>query len=646
MPASTIDPANTANEIGFNVYRAPIAADGVTVGAYQQVGTAPANVVQFRETAPLGNYMYKVSAHNAHSEVMSAEVRVQAGDFPASPSGLAAVSGSPTEVSLSWTDNAGTESGFRVMRNGVQVADLPADSVGWIDTTVAGATAYSYQVIAYNAVGASAPSNTAFVTTAFAPPTALSATATGARQVLLSWTDNSANETGFVIERALVSGGVAGLFQQVGTAPANPANGATSFTDTSVTDGSAYVYQVRDQNAVGSSAPSNTAAVTTPLAAPTGLTLATSVTPARVTLSWVDNSGAEAAYEVRRDGVLIATLPANSSAYVDSAIVDGASYAYQVSVTNPTGSASSTLQTATLAVAAPTATAVGITGNAPLTATVTWVDNSVSETGYTVQRATNATFTVGLASFAVPAGATSYADSTVLSGRTYYYRVQTVKGAAVSTWAPTVAITVAVPTAPTGLTATLAPVSTNPPTVTLRWTDRATTETGYVVMRATDTAMTQNVVLTPLPANTSSFVDTTVVAGTSYNYRVYATNAVGNSGASARVRVLPGQLWPAATLNAATDTSGAVVAGNGRRTVTVDWTNVVNGNGAPAVTGLAVQRSTTPAFGAPTTTTVPLGTQSFAVANLLRNTTYYFRVRTTNASGQTLSQVLSVTTQP
>ena len=74
--------------------------------------------------------------------------------------------------------------------------------------------------------------------------------------------------------------------------------------------------------------------------------------------------------------------------------------------------------------------------------------------------------------------------------------------------------------------------------------------------------------------------------------------------------------------------------------------NELNGNGAPAVTGLAIQRSTTPAFGAPSTTVVPLGTQSFAVANLLPNTTYYFRVRTTNASGQSLSNVVSVTTAP
>jgi FtsP/CotA-like multicopper oxidase with cupredoxin domain/fibronectin type 3 domain-containing protein len=645
VPAATLDPANTANEIGFNVYRAPIAADN-SVGAYAQVGTVAANVTGFRETAPLGNYMYKVSAYNAHSEVMSAELRVQAGDIPGAPSALTAVADSATSITLSWTDNAGNETGFRVMRNGVQVAELAADATGWTDTTTSGATSYTYQVKAFNAVGESALSNPATVTTLFAPPTGLSATAIAPRQVQLSWTDNAGNETGFVIERASVVNGVAGAFLQIATAPANAANGATSFIDTSVADGSAYLYQVRDQNAAATSAPSNTAAVSTPLAAPSGLALTVSVVPARVTLTWVDNSVAETAYEVRRDGVVIATLPAGTTAFTDTTVVDGASYAYVVAAVNPSGAAATAAQTATLALAAPSGTTVAVTANAPLTASVAWADNSVSETGYTVQRATNATFTQGLATFAAPAGSTSYADATVLAGRTYYYRVQTVKGATVSAWSPTATVTVAVPAAPSGLRATLPPVSTNPPAVTLTWVDNATTETGYVVMRATDTGMTQNVVLTPLPANTTTWVDTTVVPGTSYNYRVYATNAVGNSGMSARVRVLPGQLWPAATVDSAADTTGAVVAGQGRRTVTLNWTNVLDGNGAAAVTGLAVQRSTTPGFANPSTTAVPLGTQSFAVSNLQRNTTYYFRVRTTNASGQTLSNVLSVTTQP
>jgi fibronectin type 3 domain-containing protein len=444
-----------------------------------------------------------------------------------------------------------------------------------------------------------------------------------------------------------VVGGVVGAFLQVGMAPANAANGATSWTDNSVADGSVYAYRVYEQNAVTVSAPTNVAQVTTAVAAPNGLTLAATVTPAGVTLAWNDNSLTETSYQVLRDGVPIATLPANSTGYVDSTVVDGASYSYVVTASNATGSASSAPQSVAIALAAPSGLGVAATSNAPLTVTVSWLDNSSSETGYTVQRATNATFTTGLVTIPVAANATSVSDTTVVLGRTYYYRVQTVKGAMVSAWTPTSTIVVAVPATPTGLTATMPPLGTTPPTVTLRWTDVATTETGYLVLRATDSLMTQNLVTTTLPANTTNFVDTTVVPGaTTYNYRVYATNAVGSSGGSNRVTARPGQLWPAAALTSAVDTTTPLVTGTGRRTVTLNWTNAVDGNGAPAVTALAVERSTSPAMTNPTRVTVATTAETAAMTGLNRNTTYYFRIRTTNVSGQNYSTVVSVTTQP
>ena len=56
--------------------------------------------------------------------------------------------------------------------------------------------------------------------------------------------------------------------------------------------------------------------------------------------------------------------------------------------------------------------------------TLTWVDNSISETGFTIQRATNAGFTTGLATFTVRPNTVTYVDTTTVPGTTYYYRVQ------------------------------------------------------------------------------------------------------------------------------------------------------------------------------------------------------------------------------
>jgi FtsP/CotA-like multicopper oxidase with cupredoxin domain len=55
---------------------------------------------------------------------------------------------------------------------------------------------------------------------------------------------------------------------------------------------------------------------------------------------------------------------------------------------------------------------------------LSWTNNSLNQTGVIVQRATNSTFTAGLATFS-PTGATptTYTDTTAVGGQTYFYRV-------------------------------------------------------------------------------------------------------------------------------------------------------------------------------------------------------------------------------
>jgi hypothetical protein len=73
------------------------------------------------------------------------------------------------------------------------------------------------------------------------------ATSNGSSSIRLGWSDNSANETGFKIERKL---GVAGIYAVVTTAAAN----GTSFTDSGLTAGTVYFYRVSAQNTLGASA--------------------------------------------------------------------------------------------------------------------------------------------------------------------------------------------------------------------------------------------------------------------------------------------------------------------------------------------------------------------------------------------------------
>jgi hypothetical protein len=89
-----------------------------------------------------------------------------------------------------------------------------------------------------------------------AAASAASATASSQTSVTVTWTDNSTNETGFIVQRRVG----AGTWQQVATTTA----GATSYTDTSVTAATSYGYRIIATNAVGPAAASNEALVTTP----------------------------------------------------------------------------------------------------------------------------------------------------------------------------------------------------------------------------------------------------------------------------------------------------------------------------------------------------------------------------------------------
>ncbi len=60
---------------------------------------------------------------------------------------------------------------------------------------------------------------------------------------------------------------------------------------------------------------------------------------------------------------------------------------------------------------------------------------------YTIQRATDAAFTVGLTTFTTPAPATTYTDATAAAATTYYYRAKANGGGSDSSWSNTTMIT-------------------------------------------------------------------------------------------------------------------------------------------------------------------------------------------------------------
>src|SRR5262249_51263090 len=148
---------------------------------------------------------------------------------------------------LSWTASTGATS-YNVYRGtsaGGESATALASGVSatsFTDSTAVNGTTYYYTVRAVNAGGTSASSNEVAATPqapALPPPapTGLSATAdTG--QVSLSWTA-STGATSYNVYRGTVTGGETLL---------TSGSTATTYTDTSVTSGTTYFYQVAAVN--------------------------------------------------------------------------------------------------------------------------------------------------------------------------------------------------------------------------------------------------------------------------------------------------------------------------------------------------------------------------------------------------------------
>jgi len=194
---------------------------------------------------------------------------------PAAPTNLTAKlqtkAGTAPRIALTFRDNARNETGFQLERavNGgafATLATLPArnntGNVNYTDLTAAAGNTYAYRVAAMNGVMAlSAYSNTVTVVVAAAPVAPLNFTGTavatsGTRaRVTLSWTDNSNNETQFVIRRATNAAftGASTFTISRSKSQSSSVGSTVTLTQNNLPRGTTYYYQILARNAFGDS---------------------------------------------------------------------------------------------------------------------------------------------------------------------------------------------------------------------------------------------------------------------------------------------------------------------------------------------------------------------------------------------------------
>ncbi len=389
-----------------------------------------------------------------------------------------------------------------------------------------------------------------------ADPSDLAATAVSFKQINLSWTDNSNNETGFEIWR---STNASNGFVTIGTAPAN----ATSYADSTLNANTTYYYQIR---AISTSGASALVSNVKPLeaswlfnnnltdASGNGRTLTQSNNP---TYSTTDKQ--EGTHSIGFNGTnQSVTIPVNSSFLQN--VYSEKTVAFWMKSNNNTGNriildiggsddglslrldqnrlyaGVASNNTRRNFFVSYTSTGWNHIALVYSTNTLRLYVNGVEVGANTDLGFTATTTTTNGSRIAANNGSNAFnTGSGLFNGRIDQF---TIYGSALSASAITDLMNntplsqsyatteplPAVPAPPTELVAT----GTSSSRISVNWNDVATNEAGYELWRSS-TNNSNYLLVGTLPANTSSYIDSGLFANSINYYRVRAINAGGNS---------------------------------------------------------------------------------------------------------------------
>jgi hypothetical protein len=454
------------------------------------------------------DYTWQVIARDQSNNVTGASIQVTATTNPpppppVAPSGLSASGVSETAIDLVWTDNASSETGYRLERSVAnagsfeQIADLGVDANSYSDTGLSASTTYDYRVSAYNDFGTSGFDTTsgttndppAFVDFTATSDTAMSGSVNGGYTNTFS--DNGSSQS--ITERE--SGGKpanrhtylehrwnfnisAGVTVTVfANAWSNGSNDGDTFDFEYSLDGGNNFSHLFN---VASTDPGNMPDFEIP-GAPSG----------QIIVRVVDTD--QGAGNREKNTVNIDHL--------------------YIRVSNPPSNPPDGDPDGMLA-AAVSSSQINLT----------WTDGSTNEAGFKLERSPDGS--TGWAEIAdLPVNTESHTDDGLTASTTYFYRVSAYNINGNSGYTTANATTHAPPpppVAPTGLTAT--GVSTS--RIDLLWSHSGSNEDGFRIERW-DTGSGQWVEIGDVEANATSYSDTGLPAATSFDYRVVAYNGSG-----------------------------------------------------------------------------------------------------------------------
>lgn len=539
---------------------------------------------------------------------------------PVKPIGLAATVLSKNSISLTWTDNSDNEASFIIQRslNGTtwtEVGTVNENITSYIDNGLNPSTSYQYRIIARNAFGNSLPSTKKTATTLPEVPVApsdLLVEVMSQSVMQLSWTDNANNEDGYVVQISL-NGSTWANIATISTPNVN------SYISTGLTSGTKYFHRVYAYNTGGNSEYITESATTLPSipVAPSGLSA--TVSGLNITLNWLDNANNEDGYKLERSLYgsktfeEIAMLSSNVTTYEDTDLPSGTEYEYRVRAYNIAGNStySNTIQVTTMNAPDAPLEFVGFADNQNGYIEFMWSDVA-DETGYIMERSDNngSTWTQ-LSDMA----ANEYKDYTAAPGVSYCYRIYAYNEVGSGGYSDILVLNLAgAPTAPNNLLAT-ASSSTQ---INLTWTPNSQDENGFKLQTSLDQS-TWNTIYTA-QAGETSYSNTGLNSTTTYYYRVFAYNDIGNSDYSNIAIATTPESIPVAPSNLNATAS--------ELNILLTWTDNSNNE-----TGFKLERSLHNAKVWTEIATLAANTTSHGDTGLEAGTSYDYRVRAYNLGG-------------
>ncbi len=544
---------------------------------------------------------------------------------PLAPTTTSANSVSENSFTVNWTAVSNSTS-FEIDVSADNFATLlpsynPATTTGisLVVSGLTGCTDYQFKVRGVNANGTSTDSNVELVTTGVTTPVAAAASVISQTGFTANWNSISC-ATGYYLDVATDN-----VFGTILPSYNNLSVGGTSQSVTGLTEGTTYYYRVRSTNASGTSSNSNSISTITVPADPTA-TAASSITQSSFTANWNSATGAtDYDLDVATDSGFGSIIGSYTNISLTSKSVTGlgagTTYYYRVRSLNSSGTSSNSNSISTITVPAdPTATAASSITQSSFTAN--W-NSATGATDYDLDVATDSGFGSIIGSY-TNISLTSKSVTGLGAGTTYYYRVRSLNSSGTSSNSNSIS-TITVPTDPIATAAS----SITQSGFIANW-NSVTGATDYDLDVATDSGFGSIIGLYTNISLTSKSV-TGLTSGTTYYYRVRSNNASGTSSNSNSISTITIPADPIAIAASSITQSGFIA----------------NWNSVQGATDYDLDVATDSGFGSIIGSYTNISLTSKSITGLSVSTTYYYRVRSTNASGTSSnSNAISTITVP